>query len=145
MKKELDEALCKKYPKIFKDRYADMKETCMCWGFECGDGWYWLIDQLCDSIQKYIDNNPHLCNQVVAVQVKEKFGGLRFYITEGNETIHGMVWLAEHMSYNICEVCGSTENVSTIGRSWITTECDKCRNQKSTKVDNSEEGVIGHS
>jgi len=34
MKQELDELLCKKYPKIFKDRYADMQTTAMCWGFE---------------------------------------------------------------------------------------------------------------
>lgn len=39
MKKELDNALCKKYPEIFRDRNGDMKNTCMVWGFP-GDGWY---------------------------------------------------------------------------------------------------------
>ena len=38
MKDELDKQLCEKYPKIFKDRYAPMTETCMCWGFDIGDG-----------------------------------------------------------------------------------------------------------
>ena len=40
MRKELDEKLCEKYPLIFKNRHADMTETAMCWGFECGDGWF---------------------------------------------------------------------------------------------------------
>lgn len=55
MKKELDELLCKKYPKIFRDRHAPMTVTCMCWGFECGDGWFNIIDALCVNIQGHID------------------------------------------------------------------------------------------
>ena len=47
MKKELDEALCAKYPLIFRDRHENMQVTCMCWGFEHGDGWYNIIDVLC--------------------------------------------------------------------------------------------------
>ena len=57
MKKGLDKYLVKKYPKIFVDRYENMQKTAMCWGFEHGDGWFWLLDQLCDSIQSYIDSN----------------------------------------------------------------------------------------
>ena len=47
MRKDLDEALCAKYPLIFKDRNGNMQHTAMCWGFECGDGWYNIIDTLC--------------------------------------------------------------------------------------------------
>jgi len=126
MKKELDEKLVKKYPKIFVDRYAPMDQTAMCWGFEHGDGWYWLLDNLCGSIQSYIDSNKHLkIPQVVAMQVKEKFGGLRFYYIGGDKYIDGMVSLAEDMSYNICEVCGSTEHVGQT-KGWIETLCKKC-------------------
>ncbi len=136
MTKELDEKLCKDYPKIFVDRYADMRTTAMCWGFDCGDGWYWLVDNLCNCIQQYIDNNKHLSisqmvyDSVVATQVKEKFGGLRFYYTGGDETIDGMVWLAEHLSYNICEKCGSTQNVTQNTEGWVYTLCKTCRNGK---------------
>lgn len=56
MRKELDDELCKKYPKIFKNRHADMQTTAMCWGFEHGDGWYNIIDVLCDNIQQHIDH-----------------------------------------------------------------------------------------
>jgi len=129
MKKELDEKLCAKYPKIFVDRHADMRSTAMCWGIECGDGWYWLIDQLCNTIQRYINDNQHLqIAQVVAEQVKEKYGGLRFYFRGGDNLIEGMVWLAEHLSLHICETCGSTQNVSQ-SEGWIVTLCDKCQKE----------------
>ena len=51
----------------------------MCWGFSCGDGWYLLIDRLCSSLQWDTDTNKY--PQVVATQVKEKYGTLRFYYT----------------------------------------------------------------
>ena len=53
MRKDLDEALCAKYPLIFQDRNADMRTTAMCWGFECGDGWYNLIDVLCSKLYSH--------------------------------------------------------------------------------------------
>jgi hypothetical protein len=55
MKQELDELLCTKYPKMMVNRNKDMKETCMCWGFECGDGWFNILDQLMGNIQHHID------------------------------------------------------------------------------------------
>ena len=55
MKQEHDDYLVEKYPKLFKNRYADMTETCMCWGFECGDGWFNIINNLCSLIQGHID------------------------------------------------------------------------------------------
>jgi len=128
MNRSLDEKLCSSYPQIFRDRNGDMKTTAMCWGFDCGDGWYWLIDNLCSCIQKYIDENKHLkIQQVVATQVKEKFGGLRFYYRGGDKIIDGMVWLAESLSYSICEECGSTENVTQSKGNWIYTRCEKCK------------------
>jgi len=55
MKRELDEYLCKVYPKMMVNRNKDMKETCMCWGFECGDGWFQILNQLMGNIQHHID------------------------------------------------------------------------------------------
>jgi hypothetical protein len=59
-------------------------------------------------------------------QIKEKFGGLRFYYSGGDERIHGMVGFAETLSYKICEHCGSTKNVSQTKKGWITTLCEDC-------------------
>jgi hypothetical protein len=55
MKLELDKLLCEKYPKMMVNRNKNMQETCMCWGFECGDGWFNILDQLMGNIQHYID------------------------------------------------------------------------------------------
>jgi len=55
MRQELDKLLCEKYPKMMVNRNKDMKETCMCWGFECGDGWFNILDQLMGNIQHHID------------------------------------------------------------------------------------------
>jgi len=126
MRDELDKKLCEKYPKIFADRHGDMRNTAMCWGFDCGDGWYWLIDQLCDHIQSYIDSNPHLnIGQVVATQVKEKYGGLRFYYMGGDNHIDGMVSHTEYLSYRMCEECGTTENIG-MTQGWLKTICRNC-------------------
>ena len=54
MKQELDELLCKRYPKIFRDRRASMQVTAMCWGFDCGDGWFDILNQSCRLIQCHI-------------------------------------------------------------------------------------------
>ena len=55
MKQELDKLLCEKYPKMMVNRHKGMQETCMCWGFECGDGWFNILDQLMGNIQHHID------------------------------------------------------------------------------------------
>ena len=130
MREELDNALCQKYPLIFVNRGKDMKESCMYWGFSCGDGWYDLLDRLCESIQSYIDNNSTEKNpipQLVAEQVKEKFGTLRFYYTGGDDYISGLVAMAESMSAVTCEQCGNPG--TTGGQGWITTLCETHRNK----------------
>jgi hypothetical protein len=55
MKQELDKLLCERYPKMMVNRNKNMQETCMCWGFECGDGWFNILDQLMGSIKHQID------------------------------------------------------------------------------------------
>jgi len=139
MRPELDEKLCKDYPKIFANRYGDMRTTAMCWGFDCGDGWYDIINALCANIQEHIDwkissrerlllNNPHNLKvpdeveQLVAAQVKEKFGTLRFYTDGGDDYTHGIIRMAESMSAVTCEDCGNKGHIRHGG--WIRTLCD---------------------
>ena len=134
MKEELDKKLCEKYPKIFKNRNGSMQETCMCWGFSHDDGWYDIIDSLCASIQNHINNKRYQFremsqedfdeeHQVVAAQVKEKFGGLRFYVDGGDDWVYGAISMAESISYRTCEVCGAPGK--TRGTGWIRTTCDE--------------------
>jgi hypothetical protein len=157
MKQELDEALCAKYPLIFKDRNADMRTTAMCWGLECGDGWYNIIDVLCGLLtsdyrqaksrydhlievgvggilygtktvtQEAIDEakvklDEETLKVPVAVQVKEKFGGLRFYVQAATDKHYQYISFAESMSYRTCEDCGAPGKTYTDG--WHRTLCD---------------------
>lgn len=158
MRKELDEALCAKYPLIFKDRNENMRVTAMCWGFECGDGWYNIIDILCGLLtsdyrsaesrydfikdkvgqpkwsgskdvitQEQIDEakaklDEETLRVPVAVQVKEKFGGLRFYVQAATDKHYSYISFAESMSYRTCEECGAPGKTYTDG--WHRTMCD---------------------
>jgi len=130
MNEELEQELFDKYPKIFQDKDESPQVTAMCWGIECGDGWYNLIDTLCDAIQSYIDWNDK--EQVIAEQVKQKYGSLRFYIRGGDMHVHGMISFAEKMSTKICEECGTMENVSQT-KGWIKTICAECYNEYVSK------------
>jgi len=158
MKKELDEALCAKYPLIFRDRHENMQVTCMCWGLDCGDGWYNIIDVLCGMLtSNYREAEYHyksikdklsmgrwpgatkLVTQEdidiarskmeeeamkvpVATQVKEKFGGLRFYVDGSTDKHDNYISFAESMSYQTCEKCGAPGKIYTDG--WHRTLCD---------------------
>ena len=157
MKRQLDEALCAKYPLIFKDRNADMRTTAMCWGFEVGDGWYNIIDVLCGMLysdyRQAKDRYDHLvevgvggvlygtktvtqevldeakakldeetAKVPVASQVKEKFGGLRFYVNGATDKHWNYISVAENMSYRTCEECGAPGKRYTDG--WHRTLCD---------------------
>lgn len=132
MRQELDKMLCEKYPKMMVNRHKSMQETTMCWGFECGDGWYNILNQLMSQIQHHIDwkqngkekfNQGDGCVQVTLDQVKEKFGTLRFYYTGGDDAIRGMVHLAEAMSSVTCETCGNAGKFR--GKGWFYTSCDE--------------------
>lgn len=73
--------------------------------------------------------------QVVAHQVKEKFGSMRFYYSGGDEEINAMVHFAELLSNFICEDCGRFH--SDVGQTsdWIHTICPNClsKEQKENK------------
>lgn len=62
----------------------------------------------------------------VAVQVKEKFGGLRFYVRGGTTEHHTMIQFAEALSTRICEECGTTNTAKTYREGWHRTLCDTC-------------------
>lgn len=144
MKAELQQRLFDKYPKLFSKRTKETRDNLMYFGIATDDGWYWLIDNLCKCIQNYIDSNYSWVTerygfcwlkkrririklpQVVAIQIKEKFGRLRFYLdNEYDECIEGMILLAQALSGTICEMCGATKDVGRTS-GWIITICGKC-------------------
>lgn len=71
-----------KYPTIFRDANKSHREYTMGRGLEIPDEWLPVIDVLCNALEngKYIRSyGPKKAPQVIANQVKSKFGQLRFY------------------------------------------------------------------
>ena len=107
------------FPKMFAEPYG---------GFCVSEGWWPVLANLCANIQHHIDwqNKNHekhpVVPQVVVGQIKEKFGGLRFYYSGGDGEISGMVRMAEAWANNTCETCGAPGKRREGG--WIKTLCD---------------------
>ena len=155
MNKELEAKLVKEFPTIFKDIYGDPKKTCMAWGCACGDGWFDIIRDTCLHWE-FIGKKAGI--QIVATQIKEKFGTLRFYHTLANDQecknllteddkngwwhlIMAIDNLAHYRSSITCEDCGSgdfVETKSTVPGRWIKTLCETCR----AKTEHSEQARI---
>ncbi len=128
MNPENTKKLFEKYPKLFpKEDRKYPRQSLMCFGFECGDGWFSLIGRLCANIQNRIDKekNPKY-PQARVMQVKEKFGGLRFYIDGASDAkIFDIIRKAEDDSYKTCESCGKKgELIRLNGRH--ATRCKTC-------------------
>jgi len=137
MTPELDAQLCERYPKMMVNRNNSMMETTMYWGFECGDGWFNIIDQLMGNIQHHIDwqnRKGEVVAQVTVDQVKEKFGTLRFYYTGGDDYVRGLVSMAESMSGVTCESCGNPGK--STGGGWIKTVCEAHGGRKKDDAEN---------
>lgn len=65
-----------KYPSVFVDVGKSPRESCMAFGLECAPGWKEPLHRGCMILEK-IFNQTGI--RTKAEQVKEKFGGLRFY------------------------------------------------------------------
>ena len=122
-----DRTLVADFPILYRQRFFSMYETCMNWGFECGDGWEPLIRDLSLQLEFLNENSPVW---VEAVQVKEKFGTLRFYTTilRGGkfwaDIVYALTDYAEDKSAYTCEWCGKRGKVRQDG--WVRTLCDIC-------------------
>jgi hypothetical protein len=87
MSPNLEEQLLKKYPSILQQYNLPKEASNMYWGFECNDGWYDIIDTLLTALSELYSTGIFFDGKsvsleppkVIANQVKEKFGTLRFY------------------------------------------------------------------
>lgn len=75
--------------------------------FECFDGWFGIISDLCERLEKL-----KLPNLKVR-QVKQKLGSLRFYVDGANVKAMWLIDHAESLSEITCERCGQVGNLET--------------------------------
>lgn len=125
MRPDLRDYIYANYGKLFKQ---DKFYPCI----DCNDGWFWLIDNLFNTIKKEIKYNKR--SNIEITTIKEKFGGLNIYYSGGDDVIKGMISLSMHMSYTICEFCGTTENVGRT-KGWISTCCKNCHSKIKNRKD----------
>jgi hypothetical protein len=120
-----------KFPKMFANPYG---------GFAVSAGWWPILESLCVQIQHHIDwkneqkekfNRGEGCTQVVVAQIKEKFGGLRFYYDGGDDYVRGLVQMAEAWAAHTCEECGKPGK--SRGGGWIQTLCDEHEAQRQAR------------
>ena len=107
--------LCDDFPRIFPQPFY----------FECGDGWFNLIYKLCadiDSVCEKLKLSDH--NWPHASQIKEKYGGLRFYTDCALNEVYDLIEAAENLSLVTCQGCGLPGKTRDGG--WIRTLCDTC-------------------
>jgi hypothetical protein len=107
-------------PEIFSDDIYRRLEAGGDCGSGVGPGWIPLIERLNIDLQA-IDPDYTIA------QIKEKFGGLRFYAQSNVSEANWTRWMnliqeAEDTSYTTCEVCGGKGKKD--GRTgWIKTLC----------------------
>jgi len=94
---------------------------------ECDEGWDGIIRKLLGDIRMLLRAVDPDCDFRI-LQIKEKFGGLRFYHSAAPSEVHSFVEEAEKASYATCEACGSTEDakVRPSRHGWLKTVCPSC-------------------
>jgi hypothetical protein len=112
-------------PRLYKEGIA----------FECASGWCDIIYDLSIKIEKilndYAENHKvYERFEMFAVQVKEKYGTLRFYMSCETDEITDLIHEAEALSSQTCENCGAPAKMRV--KRWIEVKCDTCFNTKIT-------------
>jgi hypothetical protein len=125
------DVLAQKYPSVFKN----MEESVM---YSLPSGWVSLVDKLCEELSVVLEEEKKAKPEsqdnplFVLLQIKEKFGGLRFYYVMNTEnddlvrTVQRMVDKAEDTSYTICEVTGKKGDLCKSGIQFKTL-CEELR------------------
>lgn len=103
-----------------------LQNNSMYFGFDCGEGWYPLIEELCNKVKNILEKNGiKNVEEFEVVQVKEKFGQLRFYYSGYfDKEIEKLIGKYEKKSGKTCEVCGE-EGKLLKSHGWWMTRCEK--------------------
>jgi len=117
MKKELEDKLTKKFP--FYTKYVNP------FRFDCDDGWYPLLEELSEKIQKVIEE--YKIETFTVSQIKEKYGSLRYYHFGAIDQIQDIIDEYEIKSETICERCGNKGSIKNLD-GWYKCVCNDCLN-----------------
>ena len=124
MNKKWTNMLYMRYPSILRAKNNSVPESGV--RFECFDGWYDLLWELCETLewQALMEGQP----VPEAVQIKQKFGALRFYTDGATKQMLELIRDAESRSVTICEICGEPGERLSNGVC-VKTRCEKHRDE----------------
>lgn len=169
MKKELEQKLYAVDPVFFRQRDWDMTQTCMCWGIECGDGWFEPIMEFVGKVAVLNGLLKPLNMCIVASQIKSKWAEFTCYwnmdvldsgvdvtLADGQQdfmnSIHGLMDDAVEgcvaKCNHTCELCGKHsffEDEVFVCGSWLTVKCVECAQKKQReagKITNFRDGFM---
>lgn len=107
----------------FQQRYPNLFKEYPRSGFYLETGWEELVNNLCSILEFHIkDLQEEVRANVQCAQLKQKFGSLRFYMTQETPYISGAIAMAERISTMICEKCGAQGEIRLGG--WVQTLCE---------------------
>lgn len=106
MNATLTEQLYAEFPYLYRGHLKPKSESSMHWGFECGDGWFFLLQKLSKDLSSYLAQNPDLNLEVT--QVKSKFGILRYHVRGGDLETKRIIAHACQRARSICELTGNS-------------------------------------
>jgi len=121
MSPEKEERLVKQFPELFRDYGKPPTESCLAFGCEHGDGWFTLLNRVCEKLEK-VRNSSGL--DLYFQQIKEKWGLLCIYMSFYTDEVENILEQAEKESSCICEWCGAPGELHTHG--WCRTLCPSC-------------------
>lgn len=128
MKEELEQRLMDEFPFMEARNLWDGESLNYPIGCECDDGWFDIIYNLCREIDNLYKSKNKDSGQLRVEQVKEKFGGLRFYVGNYIDGVMEIIDRYETLSYKACEKCG--EKGKLIQTGWWITLCGECVQKK---------------
>lgn len=149
MNSENTKTLINTFPKLYREVISASPNKIQ-YGIYVDDGWYQLVYKLSSDIEQIAIEegiDPQSIDWPMVTQIKQKFGGLKFYCRTGekeaqpmvleeygeiysirpypsNKAMARLIYLAEEKSRTLCEVCGLRGKLRN--RGWIKTLCDKC-------------------
>lgn len=104
MRKELDDLLVSRYPTICRSRNWDEKNSLFIFGFDgIPDTWFNVIDNMLEEIELYIleKYKDNISEAPYIFQIKEKFNGLRIYLSFDDKIISDIIDKYESKIYEL--------------------------------------------
>ena len=96
MRKELEQEIIARWSQWF-NTVGDVSHTAMPRGFPHGDGWFDILWRLCGDLEPLVEQFEQESGcQIEILQVKEKFGGLRVYVSGANDAMRQRLEAAQN-------------------------------------------------